>query len=489
MLHLKIGAVMSVPKNRTEVLFEKIEGLVQDRNVKESRALMPSYLRACSFSSISAFQMLEWYRRLGLYREAFRLCSRYIRTKKFSYFERDRRRLSFWMAILYNYLGVSSLAHDFANNALPETSRDYHDLADIFASDGEFLKAIEYYRKSIEIEPDPLTRKARLARIGLAESFSAVRLFDAAISLMEREATLTDEPAALGLIYRCLGQFRARRGDYKGALLDLEMSKNSMPPADRTADYAFWLKWWGFSQCKIGNRENGLRAMLEAENLLTNLGIRPVAVFAIRALRHEFYPLSAEEIKQIHNYPGIPKEFFDRFPFLLSIPDDSVQDGNNWIIDLASDEFAKKTSTGWMWKYGIPLELNLLASLRLSHPYGLPRPWCIGLLWPDEPLSLLQLEPRLNQLRLRLKRKHGISIKSDGFKLSINDKDSNAFLVMTRGSTVPRLLREKCNPDAKDVSDFYHVNRTQAYRYLTLWKKKHHAIGILKKVDEVRRTG
>ena len=258
-----------MPKSENlQSLFDQIEQEVLARNEATSLRLMARYRRLSGKDGTASLQILEWYRRLGLYREAFRLCSRHLKDKTHLGDPKTVKRLYFWAALLYDYLGVGALALDFARNSSPHDARDYHILADIFASDGEFSDARKNYEEAIRLETEPLSRKARLARIGLAEALLELDEAPKAIELMQRELTLTEDPAALGVIYRCLGKFHARLKQFETAHEYLLRCQKFIPAQDRTTDRAIWLKWWGYTLAKLGQVDQGLKAIDESERLL-----------------------------------------------------------------------------------------------------------------------------------------------------------------------------------------------------------------------------
>ena len=193
-----------------------------------------------------------------------------------------------------------------------------------------------------------------------------------------------------------------------------------------------------------------------------------MAIFDVRLLRHEIVPLGADEIRQIRGFPGLPRHFLNRLPILADKRRGEL-DGAEWVLDLQSDEYGERISTEIAWKFGLPLELKFLALLKLARPFGVPRLWCVGLLWPDEPLSLLQLESRLDQLIIRLKEKYRFQVESNGTQVSLPSAEWGRLDVIRDGSNTPRLLRVNPKPSHQEVAQFYHVNRAQAYRYLKAW--------------------
>ena len=119
----------------------------------------------------------------------------------------------------------------------------------------------------------------------------------------------------------------------------------------------------------------------------------------------------------------------------------------------------------------IPLELKLLAWLRIAENWGLNRIRIFGLLWPAECFSLLQLDKRLEQLVLRLRRTHKLRILTKNDVLYLHQKDYGKVGVFSGGYSLPRLLRKRPRPTAKEVSEFYTVSRSSAFSYMAQWKK------------------
>jgi hypothetical protein len=239
-----------------------------------------------------------------------------------------------------------------------------------------------------------------------------------------------------------------------------------IPAEDRTVDRAVCLKWLGYSLVRQGNKEEGRKLLRMTERIFRDLRIREEAFLDLERLRQELGIGKKSDLARLVHFPGIPPGLAKILPTPGEARFGSAQAALR--VDLASNEYFD----GERWRHSLSLELRLLGWLRIAGDWGVHKLRVVSLLWLDEVFSLFQLEARLDQLMVRLRKKHGFDAKVVDGTLYLEPESFSGLCVYVGGEERPRFLREHREFRTTDIVSFYGLSRSQAHSYLLNWLER-----------------
>ena len=458
---------------RREKLREEIEKYVGERRVLKAKAGILTYLRSAGRSNTAKFEACEWYRRLGLYSEAYRLVRWEDRlpTKVTADSTAGRRLL--WNGWMLNAMGAGSVAASFLERLTITEAADHRIAAEIFLTQFQPKAALIHYRRMLKLELQPERYSSRLSRVGFADALSVDHQFDEAIQIVRDVRGQSPEPLLQGICLSAEGEYLARAGRFSEGLKRLEAATEFVPRGEYSIDSALLEKWLGYCLLKTGKKVEGEAMIRRSEAFFKETAVRPEAWGDIIRLRADSGIASADEVTRLARYPGWSSGFQKGLP---AAPGLRIGPENAPIeIALGSDEF----KLGESRFLGVPKELELLAGLRVAADWGFPIPSAITWLWPDEAFAFLELEDRLFQLLRRLRLNYRIQFEVRNRRIYLDPKScAETAVVWSRVRVTDRTQRpsflEQCGGTfrASEVSAYYTMKKSAASLWLQKWLKQ-----------------
>ncbi|MGZ3734510.1 MAG: hypothetical protein ACXVC0_06095 [Bdellovibrionota bacterium] len=443
--------------------YEEIERLVQGRNTAAARRLIQAFLRSSRGNEEAVLSACDWYRRLGLYREGFRLVVPEpplpIRVSTRS----GRGRQLLWAARFLNLLGSPELALPLLSHLEVESEEDHWIAGNIHLVNFEPELAHSHFIRMRELTTAVSTYQSRLRLLGLADSLSALRRFGEAEEMAGEVIRTSAEPLLLGIAHQAAGEYAARAGDFRRALVLLEHAGAFFPKGDRTADTAFLYKWLGYARARNGQRSSGLSLLDQAQSMLRKLRIRPEAWLDVYRLRFELDALDEGDLARLVHYPGLSSGFRRTLP-TLARQQRFGPEAAPLSAELESNEYCDGSD-----RYSaIPREIQLAAWVGMTESWGLDVLKAKSLLWPGEAHAFFQLDGRLAQLLHRLRHVHGVGLIVTGGVIRLRER--SRISVLAGGDPRPSFLREPKSFRARALSEHYRLSKTQRAERLGLWE-------------------
>lgn len=436
----------------------RIEKYVRNRRRKRAHALISLWLKENSDLE-SRIQASEWYRRLGDFIHAYRaIAPDECRLSPVTKNGTEARRL-LWCAHILNHLGSSGYALEIARSIGTMTSADeLRILGNLYLNEFDSKTALSYFEKADKTERNPKSYSARLGRVATCDALFGSGKRAEALKRLRRIPSTDEEVLLKGILLQVEGEYLARKGNYKGALVVLKKAKPYFSSDDISLDYAFYLKWLGIAQlgsCKTA----GQLTLRKALKILTQPTRNPETWLDV------FYwldRLGLADLKQkqaIISYPGLPPGFLSRLKVPEALTVGNPKSAQIW-ISLPRAEWA------WQENYSlsVPKEIQLLALIRRAYPYSIPVHRCFSLLWPNEVGNFLFLEARLNQLVNRLRDKYQIEVRIEAKALSLSAESSRKIAVEIYSiNRAPSLFMRTPTVSLSDFREYYQLGRTQTH--------------------------
>ncbi|MBI3557512.1 MAG: hypothetical protein HY074_14710 [Deltaproteobacteria bacterium] len=452
-----------------------IETLVRERKTRAAGIQIRKYLRSPNargdFKSL--IQACDWYRRLGLFREAFLLVADSLQEalpvgKDFST-RQPRGRKILWAARLLNLLGASPQALMLARKLVAHDAESNQVLANIFLANFEYEPAYAHFQQMSKLDEEPESYRSSINRLSLADSLAGLKRFDEAIAVARaivETKRAAGEILLTGIALEAWGEYLARCARWQEALPLLEKARTCFPADDRTPDRAILDKWEGYVAFNLGDRARGTAKLKEAAASLRGLALRPEAWLDVFRLLDEVGALTPSEQARLTHYPGLSAGFTD---FLKHAPARFGNEACPLQLDVDADEFRERGR----WVLGLNHELRLLASLRIAEDWGLSLERAKAVIWPEEVYAYPQLEARLHKLiaRLRTTYKAGIEVRDRIIFLSPASIEAVSVSIGFP-KTGPSFLRQHSEFAAKDLSEYYDLSRSQAAVRLREWQER-----------------
>jgi tetratricopeptide (TPR) repeat protein len=438
---------------------ERIEALVRDRLEAEAIPAIHALQRSQPGDEDLLIQCCDWLRRLGRFKEGFRLLNlrRGIR---------GRRLL--WGARLLNLLGASSFARQFIRDVEPTTAMECRVMGNILLSNFEHGAALACFEKMRAFAPDLRAYEERLGLLGLADSLAGLRRFDEASALAEELSRTAKEPIFQAITLQAVGEYRCRAGDPRGAIGALRKAFERMPASERSHDRAFLLKWLGFATFHQGasSRSEGLGLLDESIALLRGLNAREETWLDALRLKAVLGVLEARELALLYRYPGMAEGLKAQLPpcELASEPRRRAQ-LEIWPVS-SEHRFRERN------RPTLPIELQLLGYASLTQHHGLSLVRAKSLLWIEEGFSYFALDDRVHQLLLRARTEYEIPCRIERGKIRLTAAARARIQVHDDSDERPRLLRLREKILRGELETFYGLAGRRGQHYVAEWESK-----------------
>ena len=446
---------------------DEIEVLVRGRRTALARRAIAAFLRKHRRDADAVLTACDWFRRLGLPAQGFRLVAPGLQLRKSGPLTLDESRMRLWAARFLNLMGAPELALPLLDRLELRTAEEFRVAGVIHLTDYEPAAALRCFDRMEALAADDWGYPMRLARLSRADALCALGRTEAALRLVAEIFARTSEPLLRAICRQAEGEFLARSGDWANAIGPLREAETLFPPGDRTADMGVLQKWLGYVHARAELGAKARSAFAQARAILESPKLRPEAWLEIRRLEAEAGLLTAEERVRLAYYPGVSPGFRRQLgpvpPFDFGVDAASAQ----LRIDLAADEWREPSGR---WRLGLPRELRLLGAVGVTGPWGLNTLKAKCLLWPGEVHSFLQLEDRLQQLlrRLRERWRMPIAVREGVIRLSPGAQLS----VRAGGESWPHFLASAPRITPKSLGRYYGIGRTRAQSWLGRWCKE-----------------
>ncbi len=443
-------------------LSEKIEAAVRARDIAEARKGIRLYLKKEGSRPAGRAVVAEWFRRLGLYREAYLV----VAPKEWKLprpgADAETTETYVWTAYFLDLQGASPYALALLDRLAPETLSSLSVAATIQMSNYGFAAAIAYFRtyfrRFVGVEGYP----QKMLRISLADSLAGLGRFDEALAELGGVRAEAGERFLSGILFQAAGEYHARRGDFALALSEMDRSVEFFPKGEGTVDSAFLDKWRGVAYAGLGRKEDAEVAFAKALAVLDKPDHRPEMILDAYVCMDRAGLLDPERATLIAAYPGLSAGFLAK-PGLRPAADWIGGQGASIRIHPARDEW----SVDGKHRLGIPLEIELLGYVRCADRIGVSVERLKPLLWPEEMSAFLQLDPRVAKLIQRLRTEYGITMKIEAGRIRADEVVRKTVAVETTYDPRPWTFAE-ANPEfeAGPFAEYYGLGRTIAFKRL-----------------------
>lgn len=458
--------------------FKYIEELVINRNGIKARQKITELLKK-DHSAETLFQCCDWYRRLGLLRDALSILSLKDPSQRHINSEETEGRRLLWGARILNLMGASSLALQYCSYLQCSSAEAFRITGNIYLANWEHKKALIAFKEMKKQMPEKDSYASRLQLLSLADAEAGVGHLDQAISQAQLLLKKSSEPLLQNILKSAIGEYLVNKGNYNEAYAYLQSAAENFSKKDQTADHGICLKWYAFTLAKLGKRKAAQKVFKEALQILQKPSYRAEVWLDVLRLQSECGLLEKQVMKNVFYYPGLPQNFKNKMRgFEKSHNFESKESIIK--INFSSNEYEIKNRK----LIHIPLEIQLLGYLKISMPYGLSKIRALGLLWPEEPFSFPHLQNRLDVIINRLKTTYSIEIhtKKGNFFLS---KKSEAKIGVIVGPIVPgRFLQTHSTFSLNDLKYYYQISNSTAWMKIKEWKN----YGWIESTKQGRKT-
>jgi tetratricopeptide (TPR) repeat protein len=450
--------------NRFQSQAAEIEELVRERKVSAARGAISRFLIAQRKSHEATFMACDWFRRLGLYVEGYRLVAPRDPLIRATSTRTDLGRQALWAARFLNLQGAPEYARLLLQSLKLESEEDHWIAGNIHLVDFDYERSLPLLVRMRELSLEPNDYRSRLRALSVADAYAGSRQLAKALEIAEDVVLASTEPLLLGIAHQTAGEYLARAGEFRAALKRLERARGYFPPGESSADYAVFAKWYGYASGRCGQEKRARENFALAEKLLVGMRLRPESWLDIYRLRMELGFLNQTMSKHLLHFPGLSKGFCATLPEVREVATFG-RAGSPIAIDFASEEYRIRDQRF----LGLTLEMKLLGWIRLAGPWGLNLMKAKGLLWPDDVYSYLELEGRMHQLLLRLRKTHGINITLNDGRLSLSIQEHRKIQVLSGPATPPTLLTSRDEMSSSELGLYYGLRKSQRSEVLRDW--------------------
>jgi tetratricopeptide (TPR) repeat protein len=447
-------------------LLEKIEAAVRARDIAEARKGIRLYLKKEGTHPAGRAVVAEWFRRLGLYREAYLVVApkewKLPRPRSDTGADAEMTETYVWTAYFLDLQGASPYALALLDRLAPETLSSLSIAATIQMSNSNFAAAIAnfrtYFQRFVGVEGYP----QKMLRISLADSLAGLGRFEEAFAELGRVHAEAGERFLSGILFQAAGEYHAKRGEYALALSEMDRALEYFPSAEGTVDSAFLDKWRGVALAGLGRKEEAAAAFAKALAVLDKPDHRPEMILAAYICMDRAGLLDPERASLIAAYPGLSAGF-------LAHP--GLRPAAEWIGGASASIRIHPSRDEWSedgkHRLGIPLEIKLLGHVRSADRIGISVERLKPLLWPEEMSAFLQLDARIAKLLQRLRTEYGIVMKIENGRIRADESVLATVAVETTYEPRPWTYGE-ANPEfeAGPFAEYYGLGRTIAFKRL-----------------------
>lgn len=446
-----------IPRGMCQQKIDEIERFIADRSVGEARSAILRYLKH-SHTEGELLNVCDWYRRLGMYAEGFRLLLPKGETPQRS---ASPKKL-IWMARFLNLMGASEFAVRILDQAKWFDPLETLFAAEIYLSNFEHEKAASHYQQFFSSGHKLPIGREQVAWLGLCDSLAGMGRYqdaiDKALSRLRSAAT----PLIASIYNQAIGEYYARAGQFESALIYLKAAQPGFPESDPTADHALLKKWLGYTLAQLGDVETGRRYLEEAMHIVRELSLRDEVWLDILRLQVKLGFAAETEARRLENFPGLIRN--------MSLMECSFGSELADIrIYMASGEYFVRGK-----RYlDMPKEVRVLAMLRVAGAWGISLNRALNLLWPEEFFSYPNLEGRMYQLLRRIKSEYGCDVFVESGRMYLGPGSLVQVSVVAGGvERRPSFLLDHAEFQKADLVGHYDVGSTQLARYVNSWMEK-----------------
>jgi len=453
-----------------------IENAVQARSYNDAKILILKLAKKLSISDPMHFQICDWYRRLGLFSLGFshlNKLSERIGKKTPSSLEFSNQE-TLWRIRFLNLMGAKEFALELANSFSPSSFDEFRILGNLHQSNFDPVTALPLFRKMVIHDKNPVSHLSLINRTSLAECLFDNGLEDEAIEELRAIISIAESSKnmiLLGSAYQSLGEFFARRRQFKEALAVLQKGRDSFPSSDQSWDRGFLIKWQAYTHAQLGNTEKAKIYFREAAGLLLKKSYRPEPYLHLLLLKASVKLASAQESRVLFEFPGLNAGFKAEISrYLGDVKPASQKLGAGYVFSIAKEEYRDQNGH---WHLGIPKELLFFHYVNKAGHIGLPQTVACSLLWPGSARIFLSLLPRLNQLAHRLRSRHGIKVEQRQLRIH----DLSKIKSMESSAPFPAIFGEFTSFSKKQFAKFYNLSQPHANIWIKQWREKKWLVG------------
>jgi tetratricopeptide (TPR) repeat protein len=457
-----------------------IEELVRSRQnllaLAEIRRTTGSATERKKISDEVRFQCCDWLRRLGFYKEGFSLAlpSEPVR-RAFSTRQSEGKRI-LWAARFLNLLGASEFAHTLLAQLELETEEDYRIAGSIQLAHFDFESARFCYERMFSQTKNQSGYSLGLARISLADTYAGLKQFRKSHALIKDVLKEAKEPLLQGIARQAQGEYFARQFDFNRARKSLDLASELIPAGENSVDRALLLKWRGYTLGMLGDPHAGKVLLDQAEKIFLFLQVRPEAWIDVLRLKSEIGVIPRAEFLKLIHYPGLSLGYKSLLPPPCRMTYGQDDDSRLKIYP-DSQEFTLNGDP----HYGLSLEMKLLSMLVIAADWGLDALKAKSLLWSHDVYSYAQMDNRLNQLLLRLKREFSFDTSIRGKRIRIARPTNPLFqsIQITVGASTHPVFFESVRGSftRRDVESFYRLEKTRSHSVISDWLDSGYIVG------------
>lgn len=450
---------------------DQIESLVRARKTESARKAILAWLKHHKNSLRHRLRACEWYKRLGLTREAFRLIA--PKEWRFSKAENDPlyRASLIWSARLLNLMGAPRYSRKILDR-IPGRAPD-RELAcgNHYLSQYESAQALDcfqHYFDGLDKE-EACTYTARLAKVSQADALNGIGKTREALAILNSISTQPHEMLLQGIIHQAQGEYWANTQEWKRAQAELTRADALIPKEDETSDRAYLLKWKAYVEAHLPNAN--LERIKEQFHLalrhLQRSDQKPETWLDCFALMKKVRVLSSQDETILNTYPGVPGTFYE---VRCARPDFPI-----WVGDAQSTHVlypARREFRIHQQSYlGYPKEIEFLEYIRRAGKYGLSLERAKSLLWPEEFAAFLQLDSRIAQLIKRIREHWGFEVKVIDRTIVGGRSLLNSVAIEYLGESAPLLpptyLSSHPEFSTKELAKAYGLKKTTLFKALS----------------------
>ncbi|MBS1961425.1 MAG: hypothetical protein JST04_04360 [Bdellovibrionales bacterium] len=443
---------------------DKIEAAVRARDVAEARKGIRLFLKKEGARPAGRAQVAEWYRRLGLYREAYLAVAPKDWKLPRQGGDPELTETFVWTAYTLDLQGAGPYAMALLARLAPETLSALSIAGTIEMSNSAFASAVKHFQAYFERFTGAEGYPQKMLRLSLADSLVGLGRFDEAFAELAKVRAEPGERFLSGILYQVAGEYHARRGDHARALEEMERAVGFFPPGEGTVDSAFLDKWRGVALAGLGRTDEARAAFARAHAVLDKPDHRPEMLLDVYACMDRAGLLDDETGAIIAAYPGLSADFLATKPGLRAPSPWIGNPGAPILLYPTRDEWVE----GGKRRLGIPLEVELLGYVRAADRIGISIERLKPLLWPDEVSAFLQLDARIAKLLQRLRTEYGVALKIESGRIRADETVRKEVAVETGRTPRPWTFAENHEEfEAGAFAEHYGLGRTIAFKRLT----------------------
>ncbi len=449
----------------TESLEVRIENTVRAREVADARKLIRRFLREEKNRFPAVLKSCEWFRRLGLFREAYLLVApkSWNLTRLAESPERTEPLL--WAAYFLDLQGASLYAQKILDR-IPLTTLPSLAVAGTIRmsnrSFGEAIDAFEAYFRKTAGDADKLESYAhKMHRISLADSYAGLGRFPDAHRELDSVIPGPDDRFLRGILHQARGEYFALASRPLESLRELDAALTFFPTTERTVDFAFLQKWRGWALSILGKKAEASSAFSEALAVLGKPDHRPEMILDCLYWMDRAGIPRAGEKNLLGAYPGLAPAFVQRTGIRaegwVGSPEATIR------ISVERDEW---TSRG-THRIGVPLEIALLAYVRRADHLGISVERLKPLLWPDEVASFIQLDARIAKLLQRLREEYEVDLAVESGRIRMTEELARLVTAEFLPKAAPwSFLLPGREFEMAEFAEYYGLGRTVCFKFL-----------------------